>query len=81
MPPKIRFCSQNRPDVLKVLIGVLEETIRANGSRLELSSMFGTEKQHYSLDKVKAKTKHTEILWIFFISTGSITMEYTLPMR
>jgi hypothetical protein len=27
---------------------------------------FGTEKQHYSLDKIKAKTELNEILWIFF---------------
>ena len=31
-----------------------------------LEGCFGTEKQHYSLDKVKARTKNTEILWIFF---------------
>jgi hypothetical protein len=37
---------------------------RERSTRLEGS--FGTEKQHYSLDKVKARTKHTEILWIFF---------------
>jgi len=37
---------------------------RERSSRLEGS--FGTEKQHYSLDKVKARTKQTEILWIFF---------------
>ena len=37
---------------------------RERSSRLEGS--FGTEKQHYSLDKVKARTKPTEILWICF---------------
>jgi len=37
---------------------------RERSTRLEGS--FGTEKQHYSLDKIKARTKHTEILWIFF---------------
>jgi hypothetical protein len=37
---------------------------RERSTRLEGS--FGTEKQHYSLDRVKARTKHTEILWIFF---------------
>ena len=37
---------------------------RERSTRLEGS--FGTEKQHYSLDKVKARTKQTEILWIFF---------------
>jgi len=37
---------------------------RERSTRLEGS--FGTEKQHYSLNKVKARTRHTEILWIFF---------------
>jgi hypothetical protein len=37
---------------------------RERSTRLEGS--FGTEKQHYSLDKIKARTKQTEILWIFF---------------
>jgi hypothetical protein len=37
---------------------------RERSTRLE--SSFGTEKQHYTLDKVKARTKQTEILWIFF---------------
>ena len=31
-----------------------------------LEGSFGTEKQHYSLQKVKARTEATEILWIFF---------------
>ncbi len=37
---------------------------KERSTRLEGS--FGTEKQHYSLGKVKARTKSTEILWIFF---------------
>ena len=37
---------------------------KERSTRLEGS--FGTEKQHYSLDKVKARTKQTEILWIVF---------------
>ena len=37
---------------------------KERSSRLEGS--FGTEKQHYNLQKVKARTKATEILWIFF---------------
>lgn len=36
-----------------------ERTIRMEGS-------FGTEKEHYGLQKIKAKTDKTEILWIFF---------------
>ena len=37
---------------------------RERSTRLEGS--FGTEKQHYCLDKIKARTKPTEILWILF---------------
>jgi hypothetical protein len=33
-------------------------------SRMEGS--FGTEKEHYSLQKIKAKTELNEKLWIFF---------------
>jgi hypothetical protein len=36
-----------------------ERTIRMEGS-------FGTEKEHYGLQKIKARTKKNEILWIFF---------------
>jgi hypothetical protein len=31
-----------------------------------MEGSFGTEKQHYSLDKVKARIQLNEILWIFF---------------
>jgi len=31
-----------------------------------MEGCFGTEKQHYSLDKVKARTQLNEIFWIFF---------------
>ncbi len=37
---------------------------KERASRLEGS--FGKEKEHYHLKKIKAKTKETEILWIFF---------------
>lgn len=36
-----------------------ERTTRMEGS-------FGTEKRHYSLDRIKARTEKNEILWIFF---------------
>jgi len=36
-----------------------ERTIRMEGS-------FGTEKEHYGLQKIKARTERNEILWIFF---------------
>jgi len=31
-----------------------------------LEGSFGTEKEHYHLKKIKARTKKTEVLWIFF---------------
>jgi hypothetical protein len=31
-----------------------------------MEGSFGTEKQHYSLDKIKARTEQNEILWILF---------------
>jgi len=37
---------------------------KERATRLEGS--FGKEKEHYHLKKIKAKTKPTEILWIFF---------------
>lgn len=46
---------------LKAMRSVLS---KERSTRLEGS--FGTEKQHYGLQKVKARTKATEILWIFF---------------
>lgn len=46
---------------LKTMRSVLS---RERSTRLEGS--FGTEKQHYGLQKVKARTQTTEILWIFF---------------
>ena len=37
---------------------------KERASRMEGS--FGNEKEHYHLKKIKARTKQTEILWIFF---------------
>ena len=37
---------------------------KERSTRLEGS--FGTEKRHYGLDRIKARTKRTETLWIFF---------------
>jgi hypothetical protein len=31
-----------------------------------LEGSFGNEKNHYLLDKIKARNQQTEILWIFF---------------
>ena len=43
---------------------VKQSITKERASRLEGS--FGKEKEHYHLKKIKAKTKQTEILWIFF---------------
>ena len=40
------------------------ELSRERATRLEGS--FGTQKQHYSLSRIKARNMKTEILWIFF---------------
>ena len=40
------------------------ELNRERATRMEGS--FGTEKEHYGLQKIKARTKQNEILWIFF---------------
>ena len=40
------------------------ELSRERATRLEGS--FGTQKQHYSLARIKARNKKTEILWVFF---------------
>lgn len=43
---------------------IAAELCKERATRMEGS--FGTEKQHYSLDKIKARTEQNEILWIFF---------------
>ena len=40
------------------------ELSKERATRLEGS--FGTHKQHYSLARIKARNRKTEILWIFF---------------
>ena len=40
------------------------ELSRERATRLEGS--FGTQKQYYSLSRIKARNRKTEILWIFF---------------
>ncbi|MGD2034326.1 MAG: transposase [Bacteroidales bacterium] len=43
---------------------IAAELRKERATRMEGS--FGTEKQHYSLNKIKARIKQNEILWIFF---------------
>ena len=42
---------------------------------------FGKEKEHYHLKKIKAKTKKTEILWIFFGIHTANTLEIGRRMQ
>ena len=49
------------------------ELSKERATRLEGS--FGTQKQHYSLSRIKARNRKTEILWIFFgIHTANAIM-------
>ncbi len=70
-----RYCSKNHITTnfaRKGWAGKYEQQRKAiskalykeRASRMEGS--FGTEKEHYSLHKVKAKNQANEILWIFF---------------
>ena len=43
---------------------IAKELRKERATRMEGS--FGTEKEHYGLQKIKARTKENEILWIFF---------------
>ena len=45
-------------------LAIASELSKERATRMEGS--FGTEKQHYSLDRIKARIKNNEILWIFF---------------
>jgi hypothetical protein len=33
---------------------------------IRMESSFGTQKEHYGFQKIKARTEKNEILWIFF---------------
>lgn len=41
-------------------------TLIAKERATRLEGSFGTEKQHYSANRIRARTKETEIVWIFF---------------
>ena len=50
---------------------VIKELARVRATAMEGS--FGTQKEHYDLRRVKARTKLTEILYIFFgIHTANV---------
>ena len=49
------------------------ELSKERATRLEGS--FGTQKQHYSLARIKARNRKTEILWILFgIHTANVIL-------
>ena len=53
------------PETIKPLRKILRSELgRERATRLEGS--FGTQKQHYSLARIKARNRKTEMLWIFF---------------
>ena len=55
----------------KLLDDVMMELARVRATAMEGS--FGTQKEHYDLRRVKARTKRTEILYIFFgIHTANV---------
>jgi len=70
-----RYCSKRNITtsfVRKGRAGCYEEqhqkisTILNKERSTRLEGSFGTEKRYYGLDKISARTKSTEILWIFF---------------
>lgn len=55
----------------KLLDDIMMELARVRATAMEGS--FGTQKDHYDLRRVKARTKRTEILYIFFgIHTANV---------
>ena len=55
----------------KLLDDIMMELARVRATAMEGS--FGTQKEHYDLRRVKARTKRTEILYIFFgIHTANV---------
>ena len=59
------FVPKGRAEKDEFLRKVLKSELpKERATRLEGS--FGTQKQHYSLSRIKARNMKTEILWIFF---------------
>ena len=58
----------------KLLVDIILELARVGATAMEGS--FGTQKEHYDLRRVKARTKRTEILYIFFgIHTANVVQQ------
>ena len=59
------FSEEKEKDIVR------QELARVRATAMEGS--FGTQKEHYDLKRIKARTKHTEILYIFFgIHTANV---------
>ena len=94
-----KFCSTNKIVTSFVRKGrvskdepVLKQIRKAinieRATRME--GAFGTQKNHYSLDKIKARTEKNELLWIFFgihtanaveISRRKFNQEHSVLMK
>lgn len=66
------FVKRGRPSLVKKEDDIIcKELARVRATRMEGS--FGTQKEHYGLKRIKARTKQTEILYIFFgIHTANV---------
>ena len=66
------FVKRGRPSFVKKEDDIIRsELARVRATRMEGS--FGTQKEHYGLKRIKARTKLTEILYIFFgIHTANV---------
>lgn len=66
------FVKRGRPSLVKKENDIIcNELARVRATRMEGS--FGTQKEHYGLKRIKARTKQTEILYIFFgIHTANV---------
>lgn len=59
------FVKRGRPSLVKKENDIIcKELARVRATRMEGS--FGTQKEHYGLKRIKARTKQTEVLYIFF---------------
>ena len=59
------FTAKGRQGKLQEQKAVMRSTLSAIRATV-LEGSFGNEKKHYLLEKIKARTKETEIAWIFF---------------
>ena len=66
------FVKRGRPALVEKEDDIIrKELARVRATRME--GTFGTQKEHYSLKRLKARTKVTEILYIIFgISTANV---------